>query len=248
MKKQIKEVSDLTGISVRTLHYYDEIDLLSPYTTEAGYRMYAKDDLEKLQHILFFKALDFPLKKIKSILDQPDFNRLEALQYQRGILLEKQQSFSNMITTIDKTIRHAKGEINMTEKEKFEGFNFSHNPYEQEARDRYGDEAVERCNKKLGSLTTDEQEELGQSFDIIYKKLAQLRNDAPDSGEAQKAIDEWYHFLNGNFGYHYTLEAFEGLGQLYVDDQRFTKNIDKYGKGLAKFIRDAMKIYADRNK
>ncbi|MBF0707951.1 MerR family transcriptional regulator [Alkalihalobacillus hwajinpoensis] len=248
MMKRVKEVAELTGISVRTLHYYDEIGLLTPATTETGYRLYSKDDLEKLQQILFFRALDFSLKKIKTILEEPDFDRMEALNYQKEILHEKKQRLDKMITMIDKTIQNVKGERSMTDQERFAGFDFSQNPYEQEARERYGDEAINRSKQKINSLSKDEKNKLGHSFDSIYKRLADLRNGSPEAAEAQKAIHDWYEFLNGKVGYHYTLEAFEGLGQVYVDDERFTKNIDQYGEGLALFMRDAMKVYADRNK
>lgn len=128
MKMKVKEVADLVGISVRTLHHYDEIGLLAPSeTTEAGYRLYSDDDLEKLQQILFFRELDFPLKKIKSILENPSFDKNEALQLHRKALLEKRSRLDQMIATIDKTIQFAKGEINMTNEEKFAGFDFSQN-------------------------------------------------------------------------------------------------------------------------
>ncbi|KMM39086.1 MerR family transcriptional regulator [Guptibacillus hwajinpoensis] len=248
MTKQVKEVAELTGVSVRTLHYYDEIDLLTPKTTEAGYRLYSASDLEKLQQILFLKALDIPLKKIKEILEHPEFNRIEALEYQKAILLEKQQRIMSMINTIDKSIQHAKGEINMTDKEKFEGFDFAQNPFEEEARKRYGDEAIDRSSKKLAKLNKDERKELSQTFDELYKKLASLRHGPSTSKEAQEAIHEWYEYLNANFGYTYTLDAFKNLGQMYVDDERFTKNIDRFGAGLAKFMKQAMAIYADSRK
>lgn len=123
--KRVKEVAELTGVSVRTLHYYDEIGLLTPATTEAGYRLYSKDDLEKLQQILFFRALDFSLKKIKTILEEPDFDRMEALNYQKEILHEKKQRLDKMITMIDKTIQNVKGERSMTDQERFAGFDLA---------------------------------------------------------------------------------------------------------------------------
>mgnify|MGYP000276333102 CR=1 FL=1 len=246
--KHVKEVASLTGISVRTLHYYDEIGLLSPATTETGYRLYTNDDIEKLQQILFFKALDFPLKKIKNILERPDFNQLDALHYQKERLLEKKERLETIIATIDQTIQNVKGERIMTDQEKFKGLDFSQNQYETEARIKYGDEAVNRSSQKLKSLSINEKDALSQSFHKIYQKLAKLRQGSPASEEAQKAIHEWYEFLNKNFGYHYTLEAFQGLGQMYIDDERFTKNIDQYGEGLAIFMRDAMTVYAARNK
>ncbi|BDG34274.1 MerR family transcriptional regulator [Saccharococcus caldoxylosilyticus] len=248
MAMRVKEVADLVGISVRTLHYYDEIGLLTPEkTTESGYRLYTDDDLEELQQILFFKELGFPLKKIKEIINNPSFDRHKALVLQRKMLLEKRRQLDKMIATIDKTIQHMKGEIQMTNKEKFEGFDFRHNPYEQEARELWGDEAVDKANAKIGSMSKAEQEAMVRAMNSIYKKLAALRHGSPESEEAQAAIKEWYDFLNHNFG-NYSLEAFKGLGQMYVDDERFTKNIDQFGEGLAKFMRDAMAVFADQNK
>ncbi|MFB4167927.1 MerR family transcriptional regulator [Virgibacillus sp. JSM 102003] len=244
---KVKEVSDLVGISVRTLHHYDAIGLLSPEeTTESGYRIYSYSDLEVLQQILFFKELGFPLKKIKDIINSPSFDREEALELHRKMLLEKRSRIDEMIATIDKTTQHSKGEINMSNKEKFAGFDFSHNPYEQEARDRWGEKAVDESNAKINKMSKDEQKAMGEEFDKIYQELAALRHESPESDEAQAGIKVWYDYLNkiGN----YSLDAFKGLGQMYVDDERFTKNIDKYGQGLSVFMRDTMAVYADKNK
>lgn len=241
---RVKEVADLVGISVRTLHHYDEIGLLTPETTEAGYRMYSEGHLETLQQILFFKELGFSLKEIQKILEDPAFDRKEALELQRKMLVEKRSHVDHMITTIDKTIKEMMGEIEMTNEEKFEGMNFDHNPYEAEARRRWGDEKVDESNNRIKGMSKEDKERLSEEWDAIYTRLARLRHGSPDSEEAQEAIHEWYEFLN-NFG-QYSYEAFRGLGQMYVDDERFTKNIDNYGEGLAMFMRDAMAVYADR--
>lgn len=248
MTMKVKEVAELVGISVRTLHHYDEIGLLSPAkTSESGYRLYTDQDLERLQQILFLKELDFPLKKIKEILNRPSFDRLEALQLQKKMLLEKRLKLDQIIVTIEKSIKHAKGEIQMSNKEKFTGFDFSHNPYEQEARERWGDEAVNQSNAKLGKLSKAEQEALGEQMNDIYRTLASLKEKSPSSPEAQEAIKEWYDLLNNNFC-SYTPEAFKGLGLMYVADERFTKNIDQFGEGLAQFMSEAMAIFADQHK
>jgi|SRR5690625_1235483 len=241
---KVKEVAELVGISVRTLHHYDEIGLLIPSaTTDVGYRIYSDENLETLQQILFFKELGFPLKKIKEIIDSPSFERQEALELQHKMLLEKRRRLDKMIGTLEKTIQHSKGDIHMSNQEKFAGFDFSHNPYEQEARKKWGDQAVDEANKKVKNMTDFDQE----MFNDIYRNLAEIRHLPPDSEEAQKKIHEWYQFLN-KIGIHYSLEAFKGLGQMYVDDERFMKNIDQFSKGLAMFMRDAMAVYADRRK
>lgn len=239
-------MADLVGISVRTLHHYDEIGLLIPEeTTEAGYRIYSNENLETLQQILFFKELGFPLKQIKEIISSPSFDREEALSLHRKMLLEKRSRLDRMIETVEKTMKHMKGEIKMSNKEKFEGFDFSHNPYEQEARERWGDEAVNKANQKIGNMSKSEKKDFEERFNEIYRKLAEIRHIAPDSKEAQEGIKEWFDFLN-TMG-DYSFDAFKGLGQMYVDDERFTKNIDQFGEGLARFMRDAMAIFADRN-
>ncbi|MDL4843139.1 MerR family transcriptional regulator [Aquibacillus rhizosphaerae] len=248
MVMKIKEVADIVGISVRTLHHYDEIGLLKPKTNNTGYRLYSEDDLELLQQIMFFKELGFPLKKIKEIINNPSFDRKEALEVHRNMLVEKRSRLDKMIEMINKTIQHVNGEVNMTNKEKFEGFDFSYNPYEKEARERWGDKAVDNSNVKIDSLSDNQQKLLSNKMNEIYRNLANLLEYAPESDKTQKAIKEWYDFLNNETGHHYSLEAFKGLGQIYVADERFTENIDKFGEGLAVYMCNAMEVFADRNK
>lgn len=240
---KVKEVADLVGISVRTLHHYDEIGLLIPQkTTKAGYRVYSDENLETLQEILFFKEIGFPLKKIKKILDSPLFDRQESLEMQHSMLLEKKRRIDKMIKTIEKTIQHSKGEIKMSNQEKFEGFDFNDNLYEQEARKMWGDKAVDEANEKTRNMAAFDQEK----FNEVFRNLAAIRNLSPDSKEAQKEISKWYRFLN-KIG-TYSPEVFKQLGHMYVDDERFTKNIDQFGEGLAKFMCDAMAFFADNHK
>lgn len=242
---KVKEVADVVGISVRTLHYYDEIGLLIPDdTTKSGYRLYSERNLEQLQQILFFRQLGFPLKEIKAMLESPTFNQVEALQMHRDILLEKRKNIDELIQTIDKTIKHSKGEIEMTAKEKFQGFHFDNNAYEKEARARWGDQAVDASNKKLSALSKNEKRDMEAAFSDIFMELAKIRHQPPESNEAQEAIEVWWTYLN-KIG-DYSLEAFKGLGEMYVSDERFTNNIDAYGNGLAQFMCDAMRIYAEK--
>lgn len=234
----INEVAQLAGISVRTLHHYDDIGLLKPTsTTESGYRIYSSDNLDLLQQILFFKKLGLPLKKIKNILDNPQYNRQETLETQYQMLVEEQQRLNNMIQLIEKTIHYSKGELTMSNEEKFKGFDFTSNNYEQEAKEKWDNEAVEQTKKKLNPFNQ-------QRFNEIYRHLATLRHLSPDHRDAQQGIEEWFNYLNtiGN----YSTEAFAALGQIYIDDERFTKNIDQFGEGLAKFMRDAMIIFSKK--
>lgn len=243
---KVKEVAELVGISVRTLHYYDKIGLLKPSeTTEAGYRLYTQENIEMLQQILFFRALDFPLKDIKKIIHNPSFDRKKALELQRKMLLEKRERYDQMIETIEKTIKNMMGEMEMTNEDRFKGINFKHNPYEDEARKLWGDESVDKANANLNKLSDEEQKALAEKWDKIFTKLASLRDKDPQSDEAQAGIKEWYEFLSSNF-HQYSLEVFAGLGEMYVQDERFTKSIDKYGEGLAQFMSEAMKVFAEK--
>ena len=243
---RVGEVANLVGISVRTLHHYDAIDLLIPEEiTEAGYRVYSDKNLETLQQILFFRELGFSLKKIKEVIDQPSFDHIEALYLHRDMIQEEIKRLNKVLKTIDKTIKHKQGEIQMTRKEKFSGFNFSENPYEEEARKRYGDKAIDQSQMKVSRLSKDKKGTFKAEFNAVYQDLANIRHEPPASEIAQEAIEVWYKMLN-QIG-DYSPEAFKGLGKMYVEDQRFSKNIDQFGNGLALFMSEAMAIYADNH-
>ncbi|MHC5409150.1 MerR family transcriptional regulator [Listeria seeligeri] len=245
---QPKELAELTGISVRTLHHYDKIGLLTPQKDdENGYRHYSEQEVDKLQQILFFKELDFPLKKIKQILDDPSFDKSIALSLQYRLLTEKKKQIETMLKTLDQTIKNEKGEITMTNEEKFTGFDFSTNPYEEEAKKLWGDETVEQANTNISKMTNTEKLTIKESFDAEFRSLAAIRTLHPASDEAQLRMDHFFHYLNDNHGNIYSLEAFRGLGEMYVADERFTKNIDQFGDGLALFLKEAMKVYAEKN-
>ncbi len=244
---KVKEVADLAGISVRTLHYYDEIGLLTPSEiNDSGYRIYSERNLERLQQILFFRQLGMPLKEIKAIIESPTFNQLEALEMHREILMEKWENIRSLIQTIDKTIQYKKGEIEMSMEEKFSGFNFDENNYEEEARERWGDTAVDEANAKKDRWTKGEKQKMEKELEDTFKRLAKIRHLAPDSEEAQAAIEQWWEYLN-KIG-SYSLDAFKGLGEMYVADNRFTNNIDQFGEGLATFMCEAMRIFAEQHK
>lgn len=246
MKMKVKEVAEIVGISVRTLHYYDQIGLLSPKRiTESGYRLYSEEDLEILQQILFFKELDFTLKDIKSIIYSPLFNRQEALILQRRMLVEKRDKFNQMIDTIDQTIKHISGKTNLSNKEKFAGISIQYSQFEDEARRRWGNQSVDEVNTKIKTLSVYEQIDLSNRWDMIFGKLASLRNKSADSKEVQITIKEWHDFLNENFS-TYSYEAFRGLGQLYRSDNRFSEYIDQYGEGLVKLMSQAMQVYTNQ--
>lgn len=177
---QPKELAELTGISVRTLHHYDKIGLLTPQKDdENGYRHYSEQEVDKLQQILFFKELDFPLKKIKQILDDPSFDKSIALSLQYRLLTEKKKQIETMLITLDQTIKNEKGEITMTNEEKFTGFDFSTNPYEEEAKKLWGDETVEQANTNISKMTNTEKLTIKESFEAEFRSLAAIRSSIP---------------------------------------------------------------------
>ena len=243
------KVAEITGVSVRTLHHYDTISLLSPRRNpENGYREYRDEDLDKLQQILFFKECGFSLAKIKELLDKPNFDREKAFELQKKYLLHEKKRISSMLKTLDKSIKNMKGETTMNQKDKFSGFDFTNNPYEEEARHLWGDDAVEQSNAHIDSLSRSEQNALAKGMDDLYIELGKIRHENPDSETAQKAIAKMYRYFNSGLGYKYSLEAFAGVGQMYISDERFTANVDRYGKGLSKFLAAAMEVYAKRQK
>lgn len=240
---KIKEAAELTGVSIRTLHHYDDIGLIRPKRSGSNaYRQYTDEDLAKLQQVLFFKKLGFKLSHIKEIINQPGYSQEEALVMQKRMLQKEMARISKMMETIDLTIRNIQGEIDMTNEEKFKGIDFSQNPYEQEAKERWGADAVEATKEKIARK---DRKSLEERFDEIYTGLADIRHLDPSSGEAQAHIEEWYVYLN-EVG-DYSLEMFKSLGDMYVEDERFRKNIDRYGEGLAEFMRAAMKEYHNQN-
>lgn len=249
MYYKVKEVADMVGISVRMLHHYDKIDLLQPeFINQAGYRFYSNSDLERLQQVLFFKELDFNLQEIKSILDNPDFDKMQALKSQHELLLEKKKRLEKIINTVEKTIYSIEGEIKMDNKEMFGAFSMidierHKEKYAEEAKEKYGDsDAYKECNKKTAKYTKEDWSTISGEADNIMKKLVLLMDIDPRDSQVQEVVEEYRQYITKNF-YQCTREIFRGLGELYVTDERFTANFDKYKPGLAQFLSDAIKFY-----
>ncbi|WLV25034.1 MerR family transcriptional regulator [Aciduricibacillus chroicocephali] len=239
----IKEAAEQAGVSIRTLHHYDQIGLLSPRTEEQGYRVYSDEDLIQLQQILFFRELGFKLSRIKEMLNDPQFDRDAALQLQRQALIEKKERLDRIIQTIEKTIKTEREGGTMTNEERFAGFDFSSNPFESEAIERWGKEAVTKMKKNTEDLPVNKRFELEKNLNELFSKLARCMSKGPASDEAQTSVAEWYRYLNviGD----YSPRAFKGLGAIYVEDERFLRNMEQYGQGFAQFMCEAMEIYAD---
>lgn len=235
---QIKKAAETAGISVRTLHHYDEIGLLVPsMRTDSGYRLYSDEDMDCLQQILLFREAGVPLLSIKEMISLEVQTQVRMLGTHKEKLLAKQRQIQEMIHTIERTISYHKGEEIMSNADKFTGFDFTDNPYIEEAEERWGKEYVTSVNRKINQWEETEEER----FTALYQSLAEVRRYDPGSHEAQKRIGEWYELLQ-TIG-TYPPEVFISLGEMYTEDERFTKNIDQFGEGLAVFMREAMKIY-----
>ncbi|AVP64524.1 MerR family transcriptional regulator [Clostridium botulinum] len=254
MHYKVKEVADMAGISVRMLHHYDKIGLLKPESINtAGYRLYSNKNLDRLQQILFFKELNFPLQEIKIILDSPNFNRKEALKTHRQLLLEKKIRLEKIIQSVDKTINCIEGGIKMDKKEVLGAFDMTkieehQKKYSKEVKEKYGNtSAYKESNEKTSKYTKEDWNNIMKDWDKIYKKLVNLMDRDPGHKEVQEAVHDFRNHISKNF-YSCTPEIFRGLGDLYVNDERFTSNIDKYKVGLSKFLREAINVYCDNIK
>lgn len=242
---RISEVAKLTGITVRTLHYYDEVGLLKPSEiTEAGYRLYSREDLEILQQILFFRELDFPLSQIKEIMNNPNYDKEEALKKQKELLIQQRQRIEGLIKLIEKRIE---GDNNMSFKE-FDMNEIEENKkkYAKEVKERWGtSKAYEESEKKTSSYNKEKWGDINQETSEIFKGFAELRNSDPGSEEVQELVRRWQKYITDNF-YTCTNEILSGLGLMYVEDKRFKENLDKNGEGTAKLMEEAIKIYCSK--
>ncbi|MEG1495961.1 MAG: MerR family transcriptional regulator [Clostridiales bacterium] len=240
--KTVKEVSVLTGITVRTLHYYDEIGLFCPTAiTEKGYRLYDDLALSQLQEILFFREMGFPLKEIKTIRENPQYNKKIALKNHIEILKMKKNRLENLIDLAQATL---KGENTM----EFEAFDdkeikVTQEKYKEEAKERWGETTeYQNSEDKTKNYSQKQWELIRQEMDEIMNGFgAEVGND-PKSPHIQKLVKDWQEHLT-KYYYDATNELLGALGEMYVADPRFTANIDKYGKGVAKLLSDAIAIY-----
>lgn len=249
MEYTVQKLGRMAGISARTLRYYDEIGILKPARiNSSGYRIYGKAEVDRLQQILFYRALGMDLKSIRGILDSPAFDRSSALREHREKLLAKREQLDLLIANIEKTIAASEGRIIMTDKEKFEGFkqkliDDNEKKYGKEIRAKYGDDRVDKSNKKIMEMTQEQYAEIEKLSADMMNTLREAFKTGDPAGElAQKAADlhrQWLCY----FWDSYTKEAHAGVAQMYVDDERFTAFYDKEQPGTAKFLRDAILIY-----
>lgn len=239
----VHEVSELTGISIRTLHYYDEIGLLKPSAvTEAGYRLYDDGNLERLQQIMLFRELDFPLRDIKKILDYAGFDRDKALCQQIDLLTLKKERIERLIS-LAKQIRTNGGRSNMS----FEEFDREKlNAYTAEAKKTWGHtEAWQEYEKHAAGRTAEKQQSLAEGLMRYFVLFGELKEGEPSDERAQTLVKELQAYITANY-YTCTDQILRGLGQMYAAGGEMTGNIDRAGgKGTAAFAAKAIAIYCN---
>ena len=245
MKKSISEMAKLSGVSVRTLHYYDEIGLLEPseVVSETGYRYYDENSLEKLQQILFYRELDFPLKEIVQIMNASDYNKEEALIKQRELLKLKRKRLGKLIGLLNANL---KGDTTMSFHE-FETTEIDEakEKYAEEVKERWGNtDAYAQSQKKTSKYTKEDWKRLNDERDELLRQFSECLGEKPASEKVQKLVKGWQQHITDNY-YDCTKEILAGLGQMYVLDERFTKNTDKYGEGTARLMNEAFAIYCN---
>ena len=242
MKMLIQEFARFTGVSVRTLHYYDEIGLLKPAQVDksTSYRYYDEHSLLRMQEILFYRELDFSLKSIEEILSSPNYDKHKALQEQKEMLILKKERLERLISAIDGAM---KGENVM---KAFDNTEFE--KHKAEAKEKWGKtDAYKEHKEKTKDYSKDKWNSLAAGMDEIMAAFgASMKNGAaPDSSEAQDLVKSLQRHITENY-YNCTNEILYGLGQMYVADDRFRANIDKHGEGTAAFIRESIKIYCGK--
>lgn len=251
MEYTVNELATISGVSVRTIHYYDQIDLLSPLRIEEnGYRIYGTDEVDKLQQILFYRELGIPLKKIKSILQMPDCNREKELEDQLTALMQKKKQIEVLIGNVHRTIQTLRGEDSMTDKEKFEGFkqkliDENEDIYGSEIRSKYGDAAIDASNAKLKAMSRNQWQEAKLLSERIMEKLKEAYALGDPASELAKEVCDLHRQWICMFWQDgtYSKQAHKALAEGYVADERFTAYYDKIAVGCTKFLRDAIAEY-----
>lgn len=247
MAYTVSAVAALAGVSVRTLHHYDHIGLLRPASVSpGGYRLYAEADLERLQEVLFFRELGFGLKEIRNIMNSPRYDREAALREHRRLLLKKRRRLDVLIHSVELAIESLEGGSKLSEEEMFEGFDQKQiDEWTEEARQRWGSENVDESIRRTAQYNKADWNAAYQEMGLLTRDIADNMHRGPADPVVQELVGKWHRFIDERF-YNCPPEVFRGLGDLYVDDPRFTATYEKVRSGLAKFMREAMHIYADR--
>jgi len=247
----VKQLAKLAGVSVRTLHLYDKIGLLKPsIRSMARYRQYGEKELLRLQQVLFYKELDFPLKEIGHILDDPDFDLVTALEGHKAALLTKRERLDTLLNTINKTVNHLKNKTMQNYEELYEGMPRDQvAALRQEAIDKWGEDTVIRSEKALLEIPKMDIERLKADQKDIGYQLGLLAGEDPESEPVQEQIARHYANIRSFWGIADPTDLkaaqYKGLAELYVADDRYMAQDGKPNPAFAAFMRKAMIYFAD---
>ncbi len=246
----VGQVADLAGVTVRTLHHYDQIKLLTPsHRTAAGYRRYGDDDLERLQQILFYRELEFSLEDIATILDDPHADAASHLRRQQRLLRERITRLRHVVASVERALEAHHMDIRLTPEERFELFgDWPPDDYAEEAEQRWGDtEAYQQSQRRAAGHTKDDWVQLKAEADEIEARLAAaLAEGVPPDSERAMDLAEAHRQQISRWFYDCGYDIHQGLAQLYVSDPRFRAHYDDTAPGLAGFLSDAIKANAAR--
>jgi DNA-binding transcriptional MerR regulator len=245
MEYTVKQLSDLAGVTPRTLHYYHEIDLLVPSRVGVnGYRYYRGAELFRLQQILFLREMGLRLEEIGQILDHPDYDPITSLQEHRRALAKQIERLELLISTIDKTITRYRGGAEMAAKEIFRGLTKEEQEqYRREATERWGEEEVIASYTLWESYMDQQKQEIMDEGNAIYAGLAESIPLGVDHPETQALIARWHRHLR--YFYEPSIERMRGLGEMYVQSPEFADRFRKFDKALPKFLNVAIQAYCD---
>ena len=240
----VREVARLAKVSVRTLHHYDEIGLLHPRKrNESGYRLYGREELLRLQQILFYRELDLPLAEIRAVLNDPQFDTLHALESHRRALTARSKRLGELIETVEKTIQTIRGEGTMlTDNELYQGFSPEEiERYQSEARERWPVE-YETTDRTIRSMDKDRWNAIHAEGEAIAEAAAALIGERPTSRAFQRVVERHHRWIE----HFYEADAarYIGLAAMYVADERFAAYYDRHAPGLAEKLAAGMKHYA----
>lgn len=245
----IKELAELAGVSSRTLRHYDAIDLLKPLRNQGNdYRVYGPREVDLLQQILLYREMGMPLMDIKRLVHSGGYDSDKALESHLGALRARKVQLERLMENVEKTIAARKGEREMSDREKFEGFkqqlvSDNENNYGREVREKFGDKTIDDSNAKLMGLNQQQYERSQELSGKINELLKAAVEEAASAGETARQLCEAHREWLMFFWKTYTNEAHLGLGQMYVEDSRFAKYYDDIVPGGAAFLRDALEIY-----
>ncbi|GAA2881682.1 MerR family transcriptional regulator [Streptosporangium fragile] len=250
MDYAVGQVARLAGVSVRTLHHYDEIGLVSPgRRTASGYRRYTDDDLQRLQHVLFYRELGFPLEEIAVILDDPATDTLAHLRRQHELLTRRIGRLQAMAAAVEHALEANIVNISLTPEERFEVFGgFRPEDHDEEARRRWGDtDAWRQSRRRMAAMSKADWAVFGAEAARTAEDFARAFTEgAPADGERAMELAERHRAHITRWCYDCSYEIHRGLGDLYVDDPRFAANYEPLAAGLTRYIRDAIHANADR--